>query len=510
MGANLSPNVLGGRTTAETMDMLDKGDSQERYEELERKYHEFVKLGYDQDDLLEALKLWAHGNLPSPPPDPAKFPKWFAGYRNAPQATTTRPAVQARTDALLEHGDGFHEGSVACHSDHAVEEGRPKAGWDMQGAFEKEIYANRLRADGNGFQTVREYELGLDPDTMHDKAASDAYKALGNVMVKKKSYFEAEKLYTKAIDLTGGSAVLLANRAHVRLSVPQIEQGGTFSGDENSDGYTLMVRAAENDAATATRIDDGYAKAWFRLGLAKLRLIEVDSTLSPVDVARKLDGATTALMRASKLERKGGGRVTTDTQLRFREAKELLADSREKLIKCTLPAACRGRCPYKLLRGADGLSTKWIDNTIFTTVPIDLSGRGALKEAELPVRIRKEFAKKHGGQLMLSLWVSDHLGADYMNRIIPSLGRGWEDVSDLYNTRFGVLSVPCTDPEALENTSPAHGCEFLFHPRGIMIGDAPTVADRLCDIGIIRDSGRTHTIKQGAKEMTVKVYSIEF
>jgi tetratricopeptide (TPR) repeat protein len=90
-------------------------------------------------------------------------------------------------------------------------------------------------------------------ETVAEKEKAEDFKNKGNAALQKKQYQEAVDLYTEAIKIDLGNAIYRCNRS-----------AASFSSDKFED--------AEEDAYVATLLDPKYAKAWSRLGAARLKL----------------------------------------------------------------------------------------------------------------------------------------------------------------------------------------------------------------------------------------------
>lgn len=85
------------------------------------------------------------------------------------------------------------------------------------------------------------------------KSKADKLKEEGNEFLRQKKYKEAIECYTKAIEIDKENAIFYCNRAAAK--------------------YLLSDYASSiDDCKTAVEIDPKYAKAWDRLGLARMRL----------------------------------------------------------------------------------------------------------------------------------------------------------------------------------------------------------------------------------------------
>jgi hypothetical protein len=91
------------------------------------------------------------------------------------------------------------------------------------------------------------------PETPAQKARAEEFKKRGDEAWKRKDYQVASDLYTEAIKIDLTDAVYRCNRAAAQSALGNWE-------------------TAEEDAYVATQLDPKYAKAWSRLGMAKLKL----------------------------------------------------------------------------------------------------------------------------------------------------------------------------------------------------------------------------------------------
>jgi tetratricopeptide (TPR) repeat protein len=91
------------------------------------------------------------------------------------------------------------------------------------------------------------------PETDAEKTKAEEFKNEGNAAMQKKQYQEAVDFYTEAIKIDLGNAVYRCNRSAASFSNDKFEE-------------------AEEDAYVSTQLDPKYAKAWSRLGAARLKL----------------------------------------------------------------------------------------------------------------------------------------------------------------------------------------------------------------------------------------------
>ena len=89
-------------------------------------------------------------------------------------------------------------------------------------------------------------------ETPAEKAKAEEFKKRGDEAWKRKDYQAASDLYTEAMKVDLINAVYRCNRAAAQLGLENWEN-------------------AEEDAYVATQLDPKYAKAWSRLGMAKLK-----------------------------------------------------------------------------------------------------------------------------------------------------------------------------------------------------------------------------------------------
>ncbi|KFY39475.1 hypothetical protein V494_03966 [Pseudogymnoascus sp. VKM F-4513 (FW-928)] len=94
------------------------------------------------------------------------------------------------------------------------------------------------------------------PETEAEKEKAEEFKNKGNAALQKKQYQVAIDLYTAAIKIDLGNAVYRCNRSAASFSKEMFEE-------------------AEEDAYIAAQLDPKYAKAWSRLGAARLQLGKV-------------------------------------------------------------------------------------------------------------------------------------------------------------------------------------------------------------------------------------------
>ncbi|KXN81750.1 Small glutamine-rich tetratricopeptide repeat-containing protein 2 [Leucoagaricus sp. SymC.cos] len=90
------------------------------------------------------------------------------------------------------------------------------------------------------------------PETAMEKAKAEGFKNMADEAFKRKEYQRASDLYTEALRIDLTNAVYRCNRAAAQLAL------------EN-------WMNAEEDAYIATQLDPTYAKAWSRLGMARLK-----------------------------------------------------------------------------------------------------------------------------------------------------------------------------------------------------------------------------------------------
>jgi len=91
------------------------------------------------------------------------------------------------------------------------------------------------------------------PESPAEKAKGEEFKKKGDEAWKRKDYQAASDLYTEAMKVDLTDAVYRCNRAAAELALEHWEN-------------------AEEDAHVATQLDPKYAKAWSRLGMARLKL----------------------------------------------------------------------------------------------------------------------------------------------------------------------------------------------------------------------------------------------
>lgn len=91
------------------------------------------------------------------------------------------------------------------------------------------------------------------PETDAERVKAEEFKNKGNAALQKKQYQEAVDFYTEAIKIDLGNPVYRCNRSAASFSNDKFEE-------------------AEEDAYVSTQLDPEYAKAWSRLGAARLKL----------------------------------------------------------------------------------------------------------------------------------------------------------------------------------------------------------------------------------------------
>jgi tetratricopeptide (TPR) repeat protein len=140
------------------------------------------------------------------------------------------------------------------------------------------------------------------PETDAEKAKAEEFKNKGNAALQKKQYQEAFDFYTEAIKIDLGNAVYRCNRSAASLSNDRFEE-------------------AEEDAYVSTQLDPKYAKAWSRLGAARLKLGNFkrakEAYLRGISVAGK--DATDQMRQGLK-----------DTQAKLEEAAKEIKDEKNR------------------------------------------------------------------------------------------------------------------------------------------------------------------------------------
>jgi len=117
------------------------------------------------------------------------------------------------------------------------------------------------------------------PETPAEKAKAEEFKKRGDEAWKRKNYQAASDLYTEAMKVDLTDAVYRCNRAAAQLALENWEN-------------------AEEDAYVATQLDPKYAKAWSRLGMAKMKLGSSKQAEKAYEMALHVAGKdATAAMR---------------------------------------------------------------------------------------------------------------------------------------------------------------------------------------------------------------------
>jgi len=128
-----------------------------------------------------------------------------------------------------------------------------------------------------------------------DRTRAEEFKAQGNDALKKGELQKAVELYTEALKLDNGNAMYRCNRSAALLGLEKWDY-------------------AEEDALVAVRLDPKYAKAWSRLGMARLKMGHAKRAKEAYEYAISIAGSeTTTQMRQGLADSEAKIRETIST-----------------------------------------------------------------------------------------------------------------------------------------------------------------------------------------------------
>lgn len=299
--------------------------------------------------------------------------------------------------------------------------------------------------------------------------AAEALKAEGNALFKAKKHAEARDKYSWALgggDSSGDglaaavSMPLLLNRAACHLELADGADSAAY-GNEKLQHYYRAIADADQARGLAEGLGGGamHAKALCRLGRAQLgaclqkekdvnekalefrkkgKLHEGALLDCRLQIANGVNGLDTACMHLqAALDLAPGDRMVMKHLLEGRELQARLTKLGAPPRSMSAPEPARGVFAPEVVFTA---GSSWMANQVACEVPISPKGRRAC--LLLPVALQKQANTNNGGELVVWIMYSDHLGRNTLTERALALG-----IDPKYDGRagnaWGNLSIPC-------------------------------------------------------------------